>query len=240
MPRTSTTGRPSSVSPDTSAAAPASWSAIGISVAFSSRPKRSTAPDLSISGSSPATPTATPTLPRRHGRPWVSLITTPIGSPNARDERVADRPRRCVGVERHEQRGVLAAVGVRPVDRRVGRREAEPVAHDEHAGHRAHDARRLREHQLDELRLLVGARRELAGLGRRHHGPEVDEAALGLRHDLAGDDDHVARVGDASAGAHRVDEQRRGGRRPVAPAGSRGPLPTTHDSALPQRTTRLR
>ena len=38
---------------------------------------------MSTSPSKPAMPTATPMLPFRNGRPWVSVITTPMPGPNA-------------------------------------------------------------------------------------------------------------------------------------------------------------
>ena len=72
-------------------------------------------------------------------------------------QRVTDlRAADAVGIEGHEQRGVLGAVGVRAVDRPVRRGEPEPVAHDEHTGHRSNHVGRLGEDELDELGLLVG------------------------------------------------------------------------------------
>ena len=208
-PRTSTIGSPSDVSPDTSAAAAASSSASGTIVAFNSRPNRSCAPLMSTTPSKPATPTATPMLPRRNGRPCVSVITTPIPPPNASASASLMRACRRVRVERHEERGVLGAVGVRSVDGRVRRHEPETVAHEQGVRHCAHDLGGFLEDELDELRILLGELGQLPGAGRGLHGAEVDGAALRLRDDLARDHHDVAGLRRERRLRQHVDHQGR-------------------------------
>ena len=86
-PRTSTAGMPSSACPITSEAAAATSSANPISVARKVRPKRSGRPRRSISAGSPAAPAATPTVPRRHARPQLSLTITPMRLPKCAPSR---------------------------------------------------------------------------------------------------------------------------------------------------------
>ena len=137
-------------------------------------------------------PTATPMLPAPE-RATVRVRdhhADPIAE--GRLERGVDALCRRVGIERHEERGGLAAVGVRSVDRCVRRHEPEAVANQQCVRHRAHDLGGFAEDELHELRILLGELGKLSGAGRRLDGAEVDRAALRFRDDLAGDHDDVA------------------------------------------------
>ena len=87
---------------------------------------------------------------------------------------------------------MLGAVGVRSVDGGVGRHEPEPVTDEQDARHRAHDLGGFPEDELHELRVLLGDLGQLPGPRLTARGPEIDGAALRLRHDLARDHDDVA------------------------------------------------
>ena len=73
-------------------AAAANSSATAMTVWCNSRPCRSSSPRWSSSGSSPDTPSANSTKPSRHGRPNVSVMTTPMEMPRSRS--MANRNRR--------------------------------------------------------------------------------------------------------------------------------------------------
>src|ERR1043166_1174800 len=78
-PRTSTTGIPSAAWPMTSEAAAATSSAKPTMVVCNVRPNRSGLPRKSSTAGRPAAPSATPTVPRRHARPKLSLMVTARG-----------------------------------------------------------------------------------------------------------------------------------------------------------------
>src|SRR4051794_32460161 len=80
-PRTSTIGVASAAWPCTSEAAAAISSAKPVSVTSRMRPNRSGWPRQSIIAGSPAAPSAMPTVPRRNGRPKLSLTMTAIRLP---------------------------------------------------------------------------------------------------------------------------------------------------------------
>ena len=80
-PRTSTAGRASSAWPISREAAAAISSANPVWVTRSARPNRSGRPRMSMSAGRPATPSATPTVPRRQARPQLSLMMTPSRLP---------------------------------------------------------------------------------------------------------------------------------------------------------------
>ena len=85
----------------------------------------------------------------------------------------------------------------------------------------ADDAARLAQDDLDLAGVAVAALGELDRLGAGLDGGQVDDGALGLRHDLLGDDEHVI-VGErqrARRPLDRVADERRRGRRRC---GSRG------------------
>src|SRR6476659_11202162 len=75
-PRTSTAGCASSACPMMSDAALAISSAKPVSVTRNSWANRSLRPRRSLSAGSPAAPSATPTVPRRHARPQLSVMMT--------------------------------------------------------------------------------------------------------------------------------------------------------------------
>ena len=50
----------------------------------------------------------------------------------------------------------------------------------------------LRQHHLDDPRVLADLGRQRDRLGRRDNVTEIDDAALGFRHDLLRDHHHVA------------------------------------------------
>ena len=82
-PRTTATGAPESL-PFTRSAAPATSSAIEVTVISSAWPCASTRPRKSSSGAMPAAPIAESVRPSRHGRPIVSVTTTPTVTPWSR------------------------------------------------------------------------------------------------------------------------------------------------------------
>ncbi len=67
----------------------------------------------------------------------------------------------------------------------------------------AHDPARFPEHDLDLARITVEAAGPVEGLGPGHHCLEVDQCALGLRHDLLGDHEHVVILERQRAGRGR-------------------------------------
>ncbi len=87
-------GRASSDCPISSDAALAISSAKPVCVTRSACPNRSGRPRMSTSAGSPAAPSATPTVPRRHGRPQLSVMITASACENAREPRAADKRRR--------------------------------------------------------------------------------------------------------------------------------------------------
>ena len=88
-PRTSTSGR-RLILPEASSAAEAISSATATTVACITRPSASGRPRWSSSGSKPATPSATSTIPQRHGRPNESLTMTADLDAEVRRDPVAD------------------------------------------------------------------------------------------------------------------------------------------------------
>ena len=104
--------------------------------------------------------------------------------PLAGAERVADVRGRTVGVD-GEERGP-AVLDVREVDAGVGAHEAVTGLADDQVAAPAHDADRLRFDEPAPGVAIVGVER--------------DEAALGLRHDLLGDDEAVAGRREACPG----------------------------------------
>ena len=137
----------------------------------------------------PATPIATSTSPSRHGRPNVSVITTPRrSSPSATRASRADALGGAVGVLGQQREEPVRDVGgVHP-----GVRADEPVR----ASRRSRDRR-------DGRPPARSPRRR-----RRRASRPSDDAALRLRHHLLGDDDDVA-LGGRRVGASGVREQRR-------------------------------
>ena len=69
---------------------------------------------------------------------------------------------------------------------------------------------RLAQHELDDPRVLVPLRRPLGGEARRRDVVELDDATLGLGHDLRRDDDDVA-VDDVAGAARSAPPGRRPG-----------------------------
>src|SRR5580658_1054478 len=88
-PRTMTTGWPSAAWPCNKDAAAAISSAKPMMLTSRMRPNRSGWPRRSITDGMPADPIATPAVPRRHGRPKLSLITTPTSACDASADRIA-------------------------------------------------------------------------------------------------------------------------------------------------------
>ena len=82
----------------------------GLGDAAASRPYRSGWPRKSSNDGRPAAPSATPTVPRRHGRPKLSLMMT-RDRREARRQRVAQRSGRGVGIVRQQQHRLGPAAG---------------------------------------------------------------------------------------------------------------------------------
>ena len=114
-------------------------------------------------------------------------------APNRVAERRPDPRGRRVGVD-GEQRDDVAGVRphVRGVDAAV--RAHEPVVRlgDQHAALHADDPAGLLEDDLDLAGVAAPLVGPLHGPGARRDGPQVDDRALGLGHDLLGHDQHVA------------------------------------------------
>ena len=131
----------------------------------------------------------------------------------------------------------IAAVGADEPVRGLGDQDA--VLHPD-------DAPGLAQHDLDLARVAVAPRGELDGLGSRLDGGQVDDGALGLRHDLLGDDEDV--VARSAAARPRVRSmaspirdgrgRRRRGSRGCRRARGRGSEPSAGTGAL--RLDRLR
>lgn len=83
-PRITTTGVASELWPIKAEPADASSSAVPTSDDTKVRPCISHVPLKSFTAEIPATPIATPTVPLRQARPWLSLMITPIAAPKAR------------------------------------------------------------------------------------------------------------------------------------------------------------
>ena len=126
----------------------------------------------------PAHPIATSTRPRRQAASERVRDDDADLEATERPHGVADSPRRAVGIDRQKHGG--PRLDVRQIDARV--RADEPVARlgDDEVATTAQDPRRL---GLGEPALRTG-------IGR----VDRDDAALGLRHDLLGDDHDVARL----------------------------------------------
>ena len=116
--------------------------------------------------------------------------------------------RRGVRVARQQRDDVARArPDVRRIDAAVGAHEPVVGLGDDHAVRHPDDAFRLAQHDLDLARVAVMATRAFERLRPRLDGRQVDDGALGLRHDLLGDDEHVvvaerevlARAASASA-----------------------------------------
>ena len=223
-PRTSATGRPA-VLPSASSAADASSSATARTVVRITRPSASGWPRRSSSGRSPDTPSATSTMPQRHGRPKLSRDRRPRRpSPNRSRTRVPDPRRGGVGVDaaaaspRRRESGPTFEASTP----RVRAHEAVARLGDQHAALHAHDPARLAQHDLDLARVAVPRSSPTrSACGRRLDRPQVDDGALGLGHDLLGDDEDVAGL---ERGARRASPRARRrssprGRRPRATSG---------------------
>ena len=132
-PRKCTAGCPSAPCPMTSDAAAAISSATAISVTRNLRPNRSGTPIKLRTTGNPAAPNATPTTPKRQGRPKLSLIMTPRSTPNSRSSR-AFNPAADTSGSRGKSQGLVAALtgNVGLVDARVGHNEPEPMHNDQH------------------------------------------------------------------------------------------------------------
>ena len=103
-PRINTMGVPSSACPISSDAAAASSSARPTWVMRSARPNRSGLPRRSSSAGTPLAPIATPTVPLRQARPWLSLMMTADASrPCARATSCADRSHVAIRIGRQQQ-----------------------------------------------------------------------------------------------------------------------------------------
>ena len=152
-----------------------------------------------MTAGSPAAPSAMPTVPRRNGRPKLSLMMTAMPLADAAGELAAQRLGRGVGIDRQQQHALDAAavVGrdIRMVDAGIGHHVAEPVLGDHQVRAVPHDAPRLGQDHLDEARVLLDLGGERDGLRRGLDGRDIDDAALGLRDDLLRDDQHVAVLG---------------------------------------------
>ena len=156
------------------------------------------------SGARPAQPIATSAWPSRQGRPKLSAIIT-AGARRRRPRAIsaADPPRGRVGVGGQQrdrpssrlEESIPAFAQTQPA-LRLG---------DQHPGVGADDARALREHQLDQRRVLVDARRPSSpGLARRARPRrQPPDPPLGLRDDLLGDDDDLVAAGSSRPPAIR-------------------------------------
>ena len=144
------------------------------------------------SGAMPATPMATSVWPSRHGRPNVSLMTTPTSTPSSREAlaRAGGPTASGSSGQQHHPAGRAARA---LVDAAVGAHEPVAGLGDQHRPDHPHDAAGTRRSTSSTTRgVLVPPRRPLDGeVGRRHVG-QLDRAALGLGHDLRRDDDDVA------------------------------------------------
>ena len=187
--------------PRASSAAEASSSATARTVVRMTRPSASGWPRRSSSGRIPDTPSATSTMPQRHGRPKLSETMTGRSVPKPGSERRPDPRRRGVGVDRQERHEVARVrPDVRGVDAAV--RAHEPVMRlgDQHAALHPHDRGSPR-----AARPRSGGRRgpsvgPLDRLGRRLDRPQVDDGALRLGHHLLGDDEDVTGLRGERAG----------------------------------------
>ena len=93
------------------------------------------------------------------------------------------------------------------VDPRVGRDEAQPVAHDQRVARRPRDGRALAQDELDQAGILLDLPGQLLRPRRRGHGREVHVAALGARQELGHHDDDVAIRERAARARQPVREQ---------------------------------
>ena len=130
------------------------------------------------------------------------------------------RPGRSVTIE------PLAGPTLRRVDAAVGADEAMGGLGDDHPVGHPDDAPRLAQHDLDLARIAIPALGERDRLRAWLDRGQVDDRALGLGHDLLGDDEDVVRAGAArEPSAISVASRRRrgapGGRRRAGSPGSR-------------------
>ena len=131
----------------------------------------------------------------------VGAITTPSGAVSSNDSQSLAQPRGGgVGIERQQQRPVLAAVDIREVDARVRGHEPEAVSDDEDSGYGPRDPDRLSEDELDEAGVLLRHDGELLGPFRGNDVCHLDEPVLGLRDDLARDNKDIVSREASSAG----------------------------------------
>ena len=131
----------------------------------------------------------------RAGRSVAVIVTDTFGHDHRHRstrpaERGAQTPRRCIGIGRSTNTRPAA-----PLDNW----STPELAHRSRAGLGDQQVAELdgrsapiRRHHLDEAWVLVPRRRPLGGEGGQRHRRQLDRAALGLRHDLGGDDHNVA------------------------------------------------
>jgi len=114
--------------------------------------------------------------------------------PVRRDQILAQRAGRGVGIDRQQQDALMPVVraDIRMVDPGIGHHEPEAMLGDDQVRPMPHDAFGFRQHELDKPRILAGLFRQLARPRRRHDGRHVDQPAFRLRHDLLRDDDDIA------------------------------------------------
>ena len=112
-------------------------------------------------------PIATPAVPRRQGRPKLSLMTTPTSRRSrASAARIASAdPSGSTGSSKARWRP-SAARDVGLIDAGVGHHEAQPVLHDHQVRPAAHDLDRFRQHDLDDARVLADLGRQRDRLAR--------------------------------------------------------------------------
>ena len=112
---------------------------------------------------------ATPAVPRRQGRPKLSLMMTPRRTPNR-----AASAARMASAEPSGSSGSSNARSM-PSERRdvglvhtgVGHHEAQPMLHDQQVGAGPDDAGGFRQDHLDQARVLADLRRPVRWRGQR-------------------------------------------------------------------------
>ncbi len=141
----------------------------------------------------PATPSATSTMPKRHGRPNESLTITATSMPSSSRQAGAQGRGRRVGVP-GQQGHEVGSSAVRGVDAGIGADVAVMGPADDQAALEAKNFGRLTQHHLDLPCVALPRLGELNGLRPRLDGAQVDQLAFGLGHDLLGDHEDITRA----------------------------------------------
>jgi hypothetical protein len=125
-----------------------------------------------------------PTWPRRQARPTLSLITTPTWQPHAGERLAEPRAARIRIFRQHQDDLARLAGNVRAIHPGIGHHQAQAMAGDDQIVAHAEHFAALRQHDLDQARVLAGALGQAPCLVRRLHRVEPDQAGFCLRDDL--------------------------------------------------------